>query len=295
MLFGAYAACAERCAGTIESMTAFTLSPDRRDELATLLADEVRLETEFPKVAEYLDTAAGLPGGKDPDAERQFDLRMLHFLTGGDSANPYWEIVGPLVGADGRRVPAHAAAESARLAYAQTVLQETYAYAIPSPGTLDWVQNVTEGRGICEVGAGRGYWAAMLADRGIDVLAFDSEPPEVGGNPSFPCARGQRAVWHPVSGLTDLAQGWESGALGNRALFLCWPPGWGDAMSARVLADYAAAGGDRLIFVGEPKGGKTGTDEFFDQLAVEWMLQSQDESFVSWWNLGDVAQCWIRR
>ncbi|MBW0273565.1 hypothetical protein ATM97_26155 [Nocardia sp. MH4] len=147
-------------------MTAFMLSPDRRDQLATLLADEVRLQTEYPKVAEYLDTAAGLPGGPDPEQDRLLDLRMLHFLSGGESSNPYWDIVEPLLGegADGRQIPGGGAG-TARMGYTQTVLQETYAYAIPSPGTLDWMVEAAGGRGICEVGAGRGYWAAMLADR----------------------------------------------------------------------------------------------------------------------------------
>ncbi|MFJ2834606.1 hypothetical protein ACIO52_04520 [Nocardia sp. NPDC087230] len=273
-------------------MTAFMLSPDRRDQLATLLADEVRLQTEYPKVAEYLDTAAGLPGGPDPEQDRLLDLRMLHFLSGGESSNPYWDVVQPLMGesADDHRIPGGGAG-TARMGYAQTVLQETYAYAIPSPGTLDWMVEVAGGRGICEVGAGRGYWAAMLAARGVEVAAYDSEPPEAAANPSFPNAAGRRAEWYPVAGLPDL----EAAGFGDRVLFLCWPPGWGDPMSARVLQDYVAAGGDRLIFVGEPKGGKTGCDEFFDELSARWTLDSVDGSFVSWWNLGDVAQCWQLR
>lgn len=274
-------------------MTAFTLSPDRRDQLATLLADEVRLQTEYPKVAEYLDTAAGLSGGPDPEQDRLLDLRMLHFLSGGESSNPYWDIVEPLVGerADGRRQIPRGGAGTARMAYAQTVLQETYAYAIPSPGTLDWIVDVAGGRGICEVGAGRGYWAAMLADRGVEVVAYDSEPPETSANPSFPNAAGRRAEWYSVAGLPEL----EVNGSGDRVLFLCWPPGWGDQMSARTLRDYVAVGGDRLIFIGEPKGGKTGCDEFFDELSAGWTLVSADDSFVAWWNLDDVAQCWQLR
>ncbi|MEU4416166.1 hypothetical protein [Nocardia salmonicida] len=279
-------------------MTSFTLSPDRRDELATLLSDEARLQTEYPKVAEYLDTAASLAGGSDPERDRLLDLRMLHFLAGGESSNPYWEIVEPLVGAGlgGRgRIPGGDERGSSRLGYAQTVLQETYAYAVPSPGALAWIEKVAGGRGVCEVGAGRGYWAAMLAGRGVDVVAFDSEPPEVSTNPSFPNAPGRRAEWFPVAGLPELEQGWKSRRLGERVLFLCWPPGWEDPMSAQMLRDYLAAGGDRVIYIGEPKGGKTGSDEFFDDLASGWILADVDDSFVSWWNLDDVAQCWQLR
>ncbi|WP_040703978.1 DUF295 domain-containing protein [Nocardia takedensis] len=276
-------------------MTSFALSPSRRDELAALLGDEVRLQVEYPKVAEYLDTAAALPVG-DPDEARLLDLRMLHFLTGGASSNPYWDVLEPLVsaGVEGRSVGSPGEGR-ARLVYAQTVLQETYAYAVPSPETLEWIGSSVGTRGLCEIGAGRGYWAGLLAERGIDVRAFDSEPPDFVANPSFPEAVGRRAVWHPVEGLPDLESAWPENDLGDRVLFLCWPPGWGDPMSVTSLRDYAEAGGDHLIYIGEPRGGKTATDEFFDELADAWTLDAQDESFVSWWNLDDVAQSWRRR
>lgn len=43
-------------------MTELALTTDRRDELAALLGDEERLRAEYPKVAEYLDTAPMLAG-----------------------------------------------------------------------------------------------------------------------------------------------------------------------------------------------------------------------------------------
>ncbi|MEV0769937.1 hypothetical protein [Nocardia salmonicida] len=272
-------------------MTSFMLSPNRRDELAALLGDEERLQVEYPKVAEYLDTAATLPTA-DQEQARLLDLRMLHFMTGGTSSNPYWEIVEPLVGGGaGERV----IAGSARLAYAQTVLQEQYAYGIPSPSTVDWIAAAVDGRGLCEIGAGRGYWAAMLSAHGVDVRAFDSEPPGSTVNPSFPDAEGRRAIWHRVDGLSDLAVAWSAERLGDRVLFLCWPPGWENPMSAQSLREYTAFGGEQLIYIGEPRGGKTGSTEFFEELSKSWTLEASDDSFVSWWNLDDAAQLWHRK
>lgn len=54
-------------------------------------------------------------------------------------------------------------------------------------------------------------------------------------------------------------------------------------------------GGDGLIFVGQPRGGMTGDAAFFDALATDWELASEDPRHVSWWNLADVAQGWARR
>ena len=56
---------------------------------------------------------------------------------------------------------------SVRLGFAQTILQAAYAYAIPSPETLDWVKTFADGRTVVELGAGRGYWAQLLADQGV--------------------------------------------------------------------------------------------------------------------------------
>ncbi|WP_307937049.1 hypothetical protein [Salinispora arenicola] len=65
-------------------MTQLLLTPERRAQLVELLSNEQRLNVEYPQVAEYLDTAAGLSGTGDDEADRAFDFRMLHYLTGDD-------------------------------------------------------------------------------------------------------------------------------------------------------------------------------------------------------------------
>ncbi|MEV0344077.1 hypothetical protein AB0H49_34210 [Nocardia sp. NPDC050713] len=276
-------------------MTGLALTTERRTELAALLGDECRLRMEYPQVADYLDTAPMLTGTHDPEADAAFDLRFVHYMTGGESAsgNPYWEIVRPATKeVDGRRVVNGGRPNgSARLGFAQTILQAVYAYAVPSPETLEWIADFTEGRRLVELGAGRGYWARLLADRGIDVAAFDSEPPNLAENVSFPRANGQLDVWHPVKEV-----GGVSDVLGpDSVLFLCWPPGWDNPMASDALDAFERAGGDRLVYIGEPRGGKTGDEPFFDRLASGWHLETQDSQHVSWWNLADVAQSWLRR
>jgi len=279
-------------------VTELVLTAERRNELAELLDDEERLRTEYPKVNEYLDTGLRLPGTGDERADRAFDLRLVHYMTGGSevSSNPYWEIVAPSVcpGDDGRRIVNGGRPDgSARLGYAEILLQGTYAYAIPSPETIEWVAQFSEGRPLVELGAGRGYWAAQLAKAGLTVEAYDSEPPGKAENVSFPGAIGQRDVWYHVGDSAELAgrkHGWS-----NCVLFLCWPPGWGNTMASEALAEFESAGGSCLIFIGEPQGGKTGDDAFFDALRARWELESEDGLFVTWWNLADEAQGWVRR
>lgn len=276
-------------------MAKLTMTAQRWDEITALLEDEQRLQTEFPKVAEYLDMAARLSGTGDAQADAAFDLRFVHYMTGGSdvSSNPYWDIVEPFVFEhEGRRVVNGGRAEgSARLAFAQIILQATYAYAIPSPQTIAWMSDFCADLPIVELGAGRGYWAAQLSSSGFTVEAYDVEPPDKSENVSFPEAAGQVHVWHPVNGLEEFAT--RPQAAGH-VLFLCWPPGWGDKMSSEALTAFEEAGGDRLIYSGEPKGGKTGHDAFFDGLSARWRLDSIDPQYVSWWTEKDVAQGWVR-
>ncbi|MGW5689336.1 hypothetical protein [Nonomuraea sp. NPDC003754] len=277
-------------------MAKLTMTAQRWDELTALLEDEQRLQAEYPKVAEYLDMAAKLAGTGNVETDTAFDLRFVHFMTGGSavSGNPYWDIVEPLVSEhEGRRVVNGGRAEgSARLAYAQMLLQATYAYAIPSPPTIDWVSVFCAGLPIVELGAGRGYWAAQLSRSGMAVETYDVEPPDKTKNVSFPGAVGQADVWYPVG---DLNAFMSRASTGDYVLFLCWPPGWGDKMSFEALTTFEEAAGERLIYIGEPKGGKTGNDAFFDALEARWKLDSVDPYFVSWWAEADVAQGWVRR
>ncbi|MBF6174281.1 hypothetical protein [Nocardia blacklockiae] len=277
-------------------MAELALTADRREELAGLLGDEQRLRTEYPKVAEYLDTAPMLPGTDDDRADAAFDLRFVHYMTGGStvSTNPYWDIVAPSVFEhEGRRVVNGGRTQgSARLGFAQTILQAAYAYAIPSPETIGWLSEFCAGHPVVELGAGRGYWAAQLVNAGLEVDAYDSEPPDSTENASFGQAVGQLDVWATVDDLEAYAT---RSANESDVLFLCWPPGWGNTMASEALAAFEAADGERLVYIGEQKGGKTGDNAFFDALADRWTLSSEDPGFVSWWNLSDRAQAWVRK
>jgi hypothetical protein len=100
---------------------------------------------------------------------------------------------------------------------------------------------------VVEIGCGSGYWAFVLAQAGVDVLAFDAAAP--------------RFAWHPVA-----VGGPEAAARHpDRALLLCWPP-YGSPMARDALACYR---GDAVIYVGEWPGG-CAESGFFARLAAEF-------------------------
>src|SRR5262245_61756527 len=129
-------------------MPPFALSDERLAALANLVRDEAAFEQAYPRVADYLSMAEQLAGTGDAVADAAFDLRLLHFMTGGESVDPYWDIVAPSVTPGppergGRReVNGGRAKGSARLGYAQIIVQATYAYAVAAPETVAWIVDI---------------------------------------------------------------------------------------------------------------------------------------------------------
>lgn len=131
-----------------------------------------------------------------------------------------------------------------------------YAHAIPSPSAVRYIAASCPSD-VVELGAGSGYWAHVLTEAGVDVVAYDLEPVEEGSNDFF----GPILPWFPVlrgdeTSLPDHAK---------RALLLVWPTR-NEEWPARAVSGFHAAGGTRLVYVGEPPGGRTGDDVFHASL-----------------------------
>lgn len=127
-------------------------------------------------------------------------------------------------------------------------LVRRYAYGIPTDAALDAIVSVSPG-GVAELGAGSGYWARLLHDRGVDVVAYDIAPPGTGGNRFVDST----AVWFPVRPGDDHVVARHA----DRTLLLVWPT-WNETWAGDAAARFHAAGGRTLVYVGEGPGGRTG-------------------------------------
>lgn len=148
-----------------------------------------------------------------------------------------------------------------------------YGFAIPTEAALQCIA-VAAASGIVEIGAGAGYWARLLFDRGLDVVAYDPAPPPSAGNrwfagidPWFPVAAGDHTV---VECHAD------------RTLLLVWPTR-NEQWAADASTLFHRHGGQHLAYVGERPGGRTGDD------ALHARLGGYDRCYKCAYDLADAA------
>jgi SAM-dependent methyltransferase len=129
----------------------------------------------------------------------------------------------------------------------KTGVARHFSWAVPSSGALAAIGRRAEK--ILEVGAGSGYWAWLLRQAGLEVIAVDAAP--------------LAFAWLPVAQADERAVASYAGD----ALFLCWPP-WGSDMAFNALTLHR---GPIVIFVGEWMGG-TANARFFALLSSKFKL-----------------------
>ena len=199
-------------------------------------------------------------------------------------------------------------------------VQRIAAFAVPSK---ECVAAIARHGPIVECGAGTGYWSAILQHSGVDVVAYDAEPPSAESNNSFfDSTFTQVRRGHGPSLFASA----EAAALCQRALLLVWPnnadvsdnrhllgnaglreegvdaaPLW----DADCLEGYLAAGGNRVIYVGEreeqlellpgarPECGTSSSRRFQALLREQCRLVERVDCPRWWFDTADLT-VWVR-
>lgn len=131
-----------------------------------------------------------------------------------------------------------------------------YAFGCPDDRALELVAAAGP---VIEVGAGTGYWARCLAERGVDVIATDElAAPFERWFPEAP-------RWHPVQRVDARLA---AAAHADRTLLMVWPPM--SSMAIDALLAYEAHGGQRAIYVGEGTLGCTADETFTSYTGIDW-------------------------
>lgn len=157
---------------------------------------------------------------------------------------------------------------------ARKELVKRYAWAIPNEQALEAIAAWSP---LVEIGAGTGYWARLLAERGADIIAYDIAPGK-----NHWC---DSDLFFPV----ETGGPEKAGEHSDRTLFLCWPP-YNSDMAYRALMAYQ---GHRLAYIGELEGGCCADDQFFGALCTDWRLV-QDVRIPQWWGLNDALYLYER-
>lgn len=172
--------------------------------------------------------------------------------------NPFWEALQaiPKDEYDPREFARYSRDHQTR--YRDQMVRE-FSWAIASPDALDFVAEHAPPAGLVEIGAGTGYWAYLLSQRGVSVRAYDTHPPSQDRQENH--WHGNTSQWHPVRRSSSYVAKKHP----QRALFLCWPP-YNTPMASLALSFYQQAGGTRLIYIGESESGCTGDQDFHQML-----------------------------
>lgn len=201
--------------------------------------------------------ASGKPGAWEPvrldtDKSGQSDSEGSEQRKDSFPENPYYREHQAFVDAN--------AGSLSGLDQLRSELVKKYSWAIPNEEALDAIKASAGPKGVVEIGAGNGYWADLLRQRGVNVLAFDQAPVETDENHYW--VGGNHESW------TEVLPGNEfmASAEPERALLLVWPP-MESPFAARALLNYT---GDTVIYVGEDSLGCTADKDFFGLLRRDW-------------------------
>lgn len=156
---------------------------------------------------------------------------------------------------------------------------QEYAWAIPNDEALTAIAKFTNS--IVEIGAGTGYWAYLLSQYGVKVVAYDIAVPTIHNN-----KWDHKTLHFPVQHGDVLSVNQHQ----SKTLMLCWPP-YHKPMSDAALKLYT---GNKVIYIGEGDGGCTGTDEFHELLRTNFRCV-KDIDIPNWDGIHDSVGLYERK
>jgi hypothetical protein len=140
-------------------------------------------------------------------------------------------------------------------------LRREFAYAIPNEEALAEIQKHGP---VVEIGAGKGYWASLLRERGAKVAAFDKFPLEMGKNEYHDV--GDRPFTEIEKGSVEQVRKFP-----DHKLLLVWPPP-NEPMALNALNQYK---GKTVFYVGEEHADYIGDMAFQRQLNERFEIKKQ--------------------
>lgn len=171
-----------------------------------------------------------------------------------------------------------------------------FAYATPTQEALETVASYTP---LVEMGAGTGYWSALLQQRDVDIVAYDKCPPSTKSQQSGSGSGGgskhkaqQNAYHGQVPPFCSIGTGGpevlKQEGMAGRNLLLCYPPP-GDDMAVNCARFFQ---GECIVHIGEWQG-DTGDRRFEKELETKFTLE-KEVALPNWGNSAYHLTVWRR-
>uniref|UniRef100_A0A7S2TMA9 Uncharacterized protein n=1 Tax=Lotharella oceanica TaxID=641309 RepID=A0A7S2TMA9_9EUKA len=159
-------------------------------------------------------------------------------------------------------------------------LRREYAWAVPTQEALDTIKEFSP-NGVVEIGAGTGYWASLLQQRGVNVIAYDKFPTHCSElNPyHWVGDRWMNAVPFTLvlSGGPDSCSGHTCAA---RSLLLCFPPKETDEGDNDDKEDGDDDDDDGIAQEGKEKNKNTKAPKVINTMGVDAVKSYQGECVI---------------
>jgi len=205
-------------------------APDAQT-LAAAQARYVQMQDEALRRGPLARVAEWIQAGKAPPAEQ---LRSQGLMT-----------------------PPHDETRIPEFRMARKAFVRTYGFSIPCAEAIGVLARLAP---LVEIGAGTGYWSALLRNAGLDVVTTDAFPV---GDIGYGFQAGRFCEAEALTGDAAVR------AYPERNVFCSWPTQ--DSPWA-LAAVRAMAPGRRLALIGEPRGGETGTPGLHRYLETRFRL-----------------------
>jgi hypothetical protein len=159
-----------------------------------------------------------------------------------------------------------------------------FSWTVTAPDSVAFVAEHLRGTAVDPL-AGSGYWAYLMAQCGVDVIAADAAPPTFNQDHNRWHYHGQHITVHKANAFDTVCE-----AHPQRSLLLSWPP-YDAPIGVEVLRAFR---GDRVVYIGEGEGGCCGDDVMFELLAAEW-VEVTDHRPVQWYGIHDWITVYDRK
>ena len=151
-----------------------------------------------------------------------------------------------------------------------------FSYSVPNEKAIGSMAKFIGNDTCLEVGAGLGLWSYLLIkDYDIKMIVTDDNSTHY---------EKETRKKNKYCDIIDInAENAVKQYRNANVLMMIWPP-YDNNLAVGALKEFE---GNKLIYIGEPKGGCTGTDEFFELLKKEWTYIKPEYNINNWPDIKD--------